>query len=307
MLQDSVRTEAYRKAISEVVRPGDRVLDFGCGTGVLSIFAERAGAGRVYALDRSSMLAAARVIFEENGCTRIEPIFGQGELVELPSEVDVIVSEWMGHFVFAERMLEPLVKLRDKFLRQGGQMIPGRCSLHVGLVVNHSYFEDLSFLATRPYGIDFAAIADWPLDDVEMLRMKPEDLLPETTCVGVLDMATVTRTPELLSGAIVSQRDATLLGLCGWFEAQLTPSVTLSTSPFAKPTHWLQFHFPFRRPLDVRAGEAVEIEIEIVPQREQNGYRWRARSASGVRSGASLEGPISSPPPGFGSETSSVV
>src|SRR6266545_4845434 len=62
MLQDSVRTEAYRDAIQQVVRPGDRVLDFGCGTGVLSIFAERAGAAAVYALDRSRMISVARVI-----------------------------------------------------------------------------------------------------------------------------------------------------------------------------------------------------------------------------------------------------
>lgn len=296
MLQDSVRTGAYLRAIREIVRPGDRVLDFGCGTGVLSIFAERAGAGRVYALERSTMLSAAELIFAENGCTRIEPVFGDGDVVELPTQVDVIVSEWMGHFLFAERMLEPLIGLRDRFLRPGGRMIPARCSLHASLVVSRSYFEELSFLGTRPYGIDFAAVGDLPLQDVGVLRMQPEDLLPQTACIGTLDLATVSATPRLLHGSLVSPEDATVYGVCGWFEADLSPSVTLSTSPFAEQTHWLHFHFPIHRPLDIRAGVPVEIDIKIIPQREQNGYCWRVRTAGAVRFGESLERPKSTPP-----------
>jgi hypothetical protein len=80
----------------------------------------------------------------------------------------------------------------------------------------------------------------------------------------------------------------------------------LSTSPFVPQTHWLHFHFPFQRPLDVRVGQTVEIEIEIVPQREQNGYIWRVRSPSGVRTGESLERPSSTPPPPLGAETPNV-
>jgi SAM-dependent methyltransferase len=289
MLQDRVRTEAYLAAIREVVKPGDRVLDFGCGTGVLSIFAERAGAGRIYAVDRSRMLSTAKIIFEENGCKRIETVFGEGDTVELPSQVDVIISEWMGHFLFAERMLEPLIRLRDKFLRPGGLIIPARCSLHIGLVRAKSHFEDLSFLCTRPYGIDFSAVGDWPFTEVGLLTMKAEDLLPDTTCIGEFDLTTVTSTPPVLRGSITTRADAVVYGLCGWFDAQLSPNVKLSTSPFAPPTHWVQFHFPFDRPLDVEAGQPIEIEVHIVPQPTQNGYEWQARTRSGQRRGESLE------------------
>jgi SAM-dependent methyltransferase len=289
MLQDRVRTEAYLNAIREIVKPGDRVLDFGCGTGVLSIFAERAGAASVYAVDRSPMLKSATTIFAENGCTKITPVRGEGDQVELPSQVDVIISEWMGHFLFAERMLEPLIHLRDKFLRPGGRIIPASCSLHLAMVVVSDYFDDLSFLCTRPYGIDFSAIGDWPFNDVGMLRMSPDDLLPETIRLGELDMTTVTGTPSAFAGAFEPRADAVVYGLCGWFEAQLSPAVKLSTSPFSPATHWLSFHFPFERPLQVHKGEAVQIDLQVIPQREQNGYRWRARTSSGTRWGESLE------------------
>jgi SAM-dependent methyltransferase len=285
MLQDSVRTEAYRKAISEVVRPGDRVLDFGCGTGVLSIFAERAGASRVYALDRSRMISVARVIFAENGCKNIETVSGDGDEVELPGEVDVIVSEWMGHFLFAEQMLEPLVRLRDDFLRKNGRMIPAKCSLHIGMISTSSFLEELSFLCTRPYGIDFSAVGDWPFRDVGMHRIETRDLLPETVCIGEFDLHSVTGTPRVLAGTVASARDASIFGLCGWFDAQLSENVKISTSPFSPSTHWLQFHFPFERPLDVRAGVPIDIEVRIIPQPHQNGYTWQARIGDTVRRG----------------------
>lgn len=290
MLRDSVRTEAYRNAIQEVVKPGDRVLDFGAGTGVLSIFAERAGASKIYALDRTSMLKAARDIFDDNGCKNVECILGEGDTVELPGPVDVIVSEWMGHFLFAERMLEPLITLRDKFLRPGGLIIPQHCSLHIGLVVAPPLYEELAFLRTRPYDIDFSAVDEWPFTEVGVERVSADHLLPDATvCVGGFDLTTVRETPGVLNGTIAPKRDTVVYGMCGWFEAQLSPNVVLSTSPFAPATHWFQFHFPFSRPLEVVAHQPIDVRVEIVPQRGQNGYIWRARTSNAVREGESLE------------------
>jgi protein arginine N-methyltransferase 1 len=100
---------------------------------------------------------------------------------------------------------------------------------------------------------------------------------------------TVRETPRWLEGSISPDEDTTVYGMCGWFEAQLSPNVRLSTSPFAPSTHWFQFHFPFDAPLTVAAGQPIDLEVEIVPQRGQNGYAWRASAASGVREGESLE------------------
>ena len=71
MLEDSVRTESYRHAIEQVVASEHRVLDFGCGTGILSFFAARAGAKEVYAVDRSPVLRVARAVAEQNAFSNI--------------------------------------------------------------------------------------------------------------------------------------------------------------------------------------------------------------------------------------------
>ena len=54
-LADVARLRAFERAIQLAVSPGDSVLDLGSGTGVLGLFALRAGARHVYAVDSSPM------------------------------------------------------------------------------------------------------------------------------------------------------------------------------------------------------------------------------------------------------------
>lgn len=68
MLKDSHRTNTYREAIE-----GNKnqfkdkiVLDIGCGTGILSIFAARAGAKHVYAIDAAEIALFAKEIVRDN-------------------------------------------------------------------------------------------------------------------------------------------------------------------------------------------------------------------------------------------------
>jgi SAM-dependent methyltransferase len=74
------------------------VLDVGCGTGILSMFAAQAGAKHIYAVDCSSIIDQAKAIVAKNGfADKITLIRGKIEEIELPvPHVDIIVSEWMG-------------------------------------------------------------------------------------------------------------------------------------------------------------------------------------------------------------------
>ena len=48
---DSLRNDRFRVAIDKIVKPGDHVVDVGCGTGVLGLFCLQAGAAKVDAID----------------------------------------------------------------------------------------------------------------------------------------------------------------------------------------------------------------------------------------------------------------
>lgn len=58
MLKDSVRTGSYRSAIvnNPHLFKGKTVLDVGCGTGILSMFAAKAGAKHVVGVSNSPIL-----------------------------------------------------------------------------------------------------------------------------------------------------------------------------------------------------------------------------------------------------------
>ena len=96
-LSDTVKLQQYQKAIAQSIRPGDVVLDLGCGTGILGLLALKAGAGRVYGIDETSIIEVARQTFAQAGYGD-QSIFIRGNSfeVELPEKVDVILCDHVG-------------------------------------------------------------------------------------------------------------------------------------------------------------------------------------------------------------------
>lgn len=124
MIKDKVRTESYRKAIEGNPKSFKNkiVLDIGCGTGILSIFAARAGAKHVYGLEFADIADYATEIVKLNRLSdKITIIKSKVEEAILPvKKVDIIISEWMGYFLLYESMLDTVLYARDKWLVDGG-------------------------------------------------------------------------------------------------------------------------------------------------------------------------------------------
>ena len=101
------------------------VLDIGCGTGILSIFAARAGAKHVYGIEFADIADYAREIVKKNNLDKkITIIKSKVEEAVLPvDKVDIIISEWMGYFLIYESMLDTVLYARDKWLNKDGYVI----------------------------------------------------------------------------------------------------------------------------------------------------------------------------------------
>jgi len=267
LLQDVVRTEAFERALEELVKPGSQVLDFGCGTGILSLFASRFGAKKVFAVDRCEFIQFAHDIAQANNIDNIQFHHDDEESLEIDTSVDLIVSEWMGHFLLFEAMLGPLLAVRDKFLKAGGVMIPREVTFHAGLVCDKYFYEELSFFRNNPYGINFSPIAESPFWQTELKCLTPRQILPTTVHLGTFDMHTLKAPPTELVGNTTPSKPATIYGVCGWFSAKLAPTISFGTGPDDPPTHWEQLYFPFSEPFDVSPSREVTIRI-VLPDNE---------------------------------------
>lgn len=143
MLQDRVRTQAYQDAIlnNRHMFEGKVVMDIGCGTGILSLFAAKAGAKKVIAIDASDMYKEATQIVAQNGYAdvitvvhgKVEDLIGKNR-EKLPlqdgEQVDVVISEWMGYALFFETMLPSVMLVRDTLMdKTHGTMWPNRSVL----------------------------------------------------------------------------------------------------------------------------------------------------------------------------------
>lgn len=236
MLSDDNRTLAYQRAV-EKLKPyvqGKIVLDVGCGSGILSMFCAIAGAAHVYAVDASKIIdIAARKVVEANHFEdRITLIKGKIEDLVLPvTEVDCIISEWMGTLMVAESMVDSVLLARQKYLKPGGLMMPHTAKEFLAPLCMDEYYDDKIAFWTNVYGVDMSCLTDLAkehfFNQPEYLRdLTPGDIMTDSPqCVWDLDMATATSADlESHTGefSMVLNKTGNMHGFGAWFDVYFT-------------------------------------------------------------------------------------
>jgi type I protein arginine methyltransferase len=273
MLHDGVRNEAFRRALCEVVKPGDVVLDVGAGTGLLSIFAASAGARRVYALERTAIAEVARRMIERNGHAEvIEVLEMDVEDARLPEQVDVIVSEWMGGFGVDENILPSLVIARDRWLKPGGVIVPGRVTAMLAPASIREFDEELAHWRSKPHGVDMELIASMTAQETfhTQVALTENDLLAAPQPMWSHDPCTCTLEeadqPFVAKLRFVATRSGRISGLVAWFGAEMSAGGELLSNAVGLPdTHWGRTLFPLDAPIEITEGTPFDVELRCEP------------------------------------------
>ncbi|PCH40423.1 arginine N-methyltransferase 3 [Wolfiporia cocos MD-104 SS10] len=198
MIQDKVRTATYAKFIlsSSTLFRDAVVLDVGCGTGILSLFAARAGAKRVLAVDASGVAEKARQIVKDNKLDDIITVIrGKVEDITLPdgiTQVDVIISEWMGYALLYESMLDSVLRARDRFLRPDGVMAPSQSRMMLALCEGSEIFKERISFWSDVYGFELSAMANEVYDDAIVDVVGPETMVSAPYTIKDLNLGSVT-------------------------------------------------------------------------------------------------------------------
>ncbi len=266
-LSDGARLTAFCQAITEVVRPGDVVLDLGAGTGILGLLACRAGARRVYAVEEDGIIQLAREICCANGFTdRIVHIKGLSTRVDLPERVDVVVADQIGRFGFEAGVFEYYSDARERFLKPGGTMIPRRIDLEIAPVESQALWEQVEFWNRSVAGFDVRAARPLAANTGYPAKYRPEQLLGKPAVIASLEPATAGPAILGLEASISVARRGLLHGIGGWFSAYLSPNVILSNSPVANnPIDRHGVFFPLDQPVAVVEGEMVHVRMSLRP------------------------------------------
>lgn len=274
MIRDRVRTDAFERAVKAVVRPGDVVLDVGAGSGILSLFAARAGASRVYAVEQTSIAVLAEELILANGYADVvRVIHGDAMDVEPVEPVDVLVSEWLGGFGIDEGMLAPVISARDGWLKPTGVMIPGSVTAWAALVEDKYLAESVDSLRRNPYGLDLEALVDKTVNEISysgsFRHLEAGDLRSDagrlwTTNAHAIPLEAA-HSPHEAEIRLSVRHDGTANALALWFSADLAPGVSISVGPGDPPTHWGMTTAPLRSPVAVRAGTTIQARVRTAP------------------------------------------
>jgi type II protein arginine methyltransferase len=139
IVQDERRNAVYDCALRRAILPHSRVLEIGCGTGLLAMMAARAGAAEVMTCEMNPVIAeAAMQIIASNGFTeRVRVIAkhsdGLDAATDLGGHVDVLVSEIVSNNLIGEDVLPAHERAVRELLKPGGLVIPARGTVRVAL------------------------------------------------------------------------------------------------------------------------------------------------------------------------------
>ncbi len=287
MLADTVRVDTYAAAIDRHVKAGDVVVDLGTGTGILAMFAARRGK-KVYAIDHSDIITVAEKIARHNGFDNIEFVRINSQSFVCPEKVDVIVHEQIGDYLFNENMVDNLLDLKQRVLKDTGKILPGCFELFMEPVSMKSDHRAPFIYEIETHGIKFDVTRDLPELDkanknprhyAEYGRHYAESgsfdfFLSEPQSILTVDLNENDESDYQSITIDVSRevvRPGRMDGIFMFFRVVFDDETYFDTAPYNPNTSWANwlFRLPSR---EYAAGESINYTVKIDDIRDS--FTW---------------------------------
>ncbi|KAF7463633.1 protein arginine N-methyltransferase 9 isoform X1 [Marmota monax] len=302
MLNDTKRNMIYNAAIQKAVCSGFKsVLDIGAGTGILSMFAKKAGAQSVYACELSKTMyeLACDVVAANKMEAGIKLLHMKSLDLEIPKHiperVSLVVTETVDAGLFGEGIVESLIHAWEHLLLQPktkgengncdkyGKVIPASAVIY-GMAVECAEIRRHHRVGLKdivgihlPKNVKFQSPAYSYIDNeetvepytTEKMSRVPGGYLALTECFEIMKVD-FNNLQELKSLAtkkpdsitIPVVKEGTLDAVVVWFVLQLDDVHSLSTSP-SEETCWEQAVYPVQDLPDywMKPGDHVTMEV----------------------------------------------
>jgi protein arginine N-methyltransferase 1 len=250
MLMDQNRMNAFQGAIAYAVRPGMKVLELGGGTGVLSYFAAQQ-ADKVYCVEFNPDLVkeARRFLAMNPNGHKVEVIHADAFDYLPPEPVDVVICEMIHVAMLREKQVAVIEAFKARYLERFGGPLP-------------IFMPEAVVMAVQPLQQDYnfhgyhAPIVQFQDTTVAY----PGTLeLAQPAVYSVLDFADKVDNLIAWRGSFTVEQDGTINAL-----RFVTKNVLSIVQERGTTIDWLNHYMtlPLARPLDVVAGDVVEVSFQ---------------------------------------------
>jgi predicted RNA methylase len=262
MLNDSARMDGFAAAITAAVRPGMRVVELGGGTGVLSWFAARQGAARVWCVEKlPEMVVAARTSLaaNEHG-ERVTVVNADAEDFLPPEPVDVVICEMLHTGLLREKQLSVIGSFKRRYLNRFGGPLP-------------RMIPEATLQAIQPVQQDFAYngyLAATPMfQDARSVQ-------PRTLELGPPQVFQAFTYDQVLPDRCAMDNSLTITRPGTFNAVRVVTKNLLAIQPSGPPPEWIMGYLimplatPLAMPFAVAAGDEPHVSFDYRPGDELN-------------------------------------
>jgi len=260
LLGDNLRNKAFYDALKKVIVKGKTVVaDIGSGTGFLSFLASALGAKECHLYE-----------YDEELIKNCKFFAAHSSEIKNPPKADIVISETLGNYALEENIIENMCDAK-RFLKPGGIVIPQKIEQFVAPVTSPRLIGKINTWKDVGFGLDLSALAPAALNNMFVYKILPADLLQQKNAIQKWDDIDLQKNEKSVRTGRAQwkiEKDCEIFGFAIWWNCELIPKITLSTSPFEKQTHWDQIFLPLSKSLNFKKGGVLNLSIKSDSRRD---------------------------------------